>query len=133
MGTQSEPSLRDDLNAAFEADDDVDTSAVEASEDVVTESTEEVAEVAAVVEEPELPPLEAPNTWKKDFHEKFAGLPRDVAEYIRQREEEASRGFTQKGQEIDGGPRVEAKLATVQAARGSQPWAILMTTPSPFG
>lgn len=102
MGTHSEPSLLDDLNEAFDAADGVEEiEAVEPVEETEALDNPEIeAEAPEVTEEPELPPLNAPNTWKKEYAERFNELPREVAEYIAQREEEAARGFTQKGQEI---------------------------------
>lgn len=92
-GTQSEPSLHDDLNATLDEAEGL--SAVEEPE--VPEAAEAAPEAPEV---PELPPLNAPNSWKKELAPRWGELPREIQEEILRREEDSTRGFTQKGQEL---------------------------------
>ena len=89
MSTQEiEPTLAEDLDAAFDDAENV---------DVAEEVTEEIIE-----EVPELDVLSAPNSWKKAFHESFGAMPRETQQYILDRDSQYEKGIGEKGQELAG-------------------------------
>lgn len=69
-------------------------------ESIMDEAEAPQEEVIEEVVEPELPPIDAPNSWKKEFKDSFSGIDRSVQEYILQREQDFERGIGEKGQEL---------------------------------
>lgn len=100
-----EPSLSDDISSIFDEAEGVseepikeapegDEAPKESQEETLEETQEEVLE--EVIEA-----LDAPNSWKKEFKERFGSIPdREVQEYILQREQDFERGIGEKGQEL---------------------------------
>lgn len=103
MSTQDEPTLSDDLENAF---DEAESPEPEVIEEVVEEVEEEVVE-------PELEAFTPPNSWKKDYHDFFAGADRNLQEYILERESQFERGIGEKGQQLS---QTRQQLEAMQSA-----------------
>lgn len=89
--------------------------------ETVSEETDE--EVEAEVEpedqtedEPDLPAIEAPKSWDADHKEKFAALPRDVQEYLLERETERDKGVSQQQQRASEARQAAEREAQAVAA-----------------
>lgn len=91
--------LADDLNAAF---DEAVSDPIENPEtpEAVEPGTPEPVEPAAEPVEPEAPTIDFPAAWKKDYSEHWGTLPRDVQQYIVEREKQAQQGINEKGQAL---------------------------------
>lgn len=68
----------------------------------------------APVETPELPTIEPPRSWTAEHKERFASLPRDVQEYVAQREQDREREL-RRGQN-EHAERLKGLTAKEQAA-----------------
>jgi hypothetical protein len=105
----AEPTIEDRMSAALvegeEEEKPKEREGEEASEPELTE--EDVAELEAEEQEPS--PIKPPVSWTAENAEKFAELPRDVQEYISERETEREKFVQSKAQ--------EAKQARSQAER----------------
>lgn len=89
----------DDLIAAYDEQESAVSEEIETPEAIEPEAAEPEAP-AAEAPDPELPPIDYPAAWKKDYSENWGGLPRNVQEYILERETQAQKGINEKGQAL---------------------------------
>lgn len=94
----AEPTLEDRFASVSEEENPEDGK--DEAEEAETELTEEdVAEEGEEGDDESLPPITPPVSWTGENKEKFAQLPRDVQEYIAQRETEREKFVQSKAQE----------------------------------
>lgn len=93
--------LADDLNAAFDeaVSDPIEPTEPQEIPEPVEAGAPEV-EPAAEPVEPAEPAIDFPAAWKKDYSEHWGSLPRDVQQYIIEREKQAQQGINEKGQAL---------------------------------
>lgn len=82
--------LGDELFPNSKAENTVDAEEAETEDDTDDDEQEEVEE-----EQEEKPVKAAPQSWKKEMHEKFASLDPEVQDYIEQRENQMKKGLEQ--------------------------------------
>jgi hypothetical protein len=82
----------EEVDEEFEEVDELEDEEVEEESTEETEETDESEEVEES-EETEVITKEAPQSWKKEMHEKFATLDPDVQDYIEQRESQMKEGL----------------------------------------
>lgn len=96
----AEPTLEDRLNAALDEAPEGDTEAPNAEAEEVQLTADDVQDDDTPAgEADELPPIAPPVSWTGENKEKFADLPRDVQEYIAQRETDREKFVQTKAQE----------------------------------
>lgn len=119
----AEPTIEDRLNAAMtdqvEEKPEEEQAAAEAplAEEQPELTAEDVAEEEA--EPVELPPIDPPVSWTGENKAKFAELPRDVQEYVSQRETEREKFVQTKAQEA-AKTRSEVERQAVEAMTNLQ-------------
>lgn len=95
----AEPTIEDRLAAIADNPDEETPEEGETPEAVEAEEAELTEEDVAEEDEAEAPPIVPPVSWTGENKEKFAALPRDVQEYIAQRETEREKFVQTKAQE----------------------------------
>ena len=92
----AEPTLEDRLAAVSEPEEDEEQPQAPEAEDAPELTEEDVAEEG----EEELPPITPPVSWTKENKEKFSQLPRELQEYVSERETEREKFVQTKAQEV---------------------------------
>lgn len=95
----AEPTLEDRFAAISEQEEEKPEEGAEQPEGAEPELTEEDVIEAEAEDEKDLQPIQPPVSWTGENKEKFAQLPRDVQEYIAQRETEREKFVQTKAQE----------------------------------
>lgn len=93
----SEPSLQDELSAAFDranSEDSDEQSEEKGQQPTLSEAKEQEPEP----EKPATPAIDAPHSWPAEMKSKFGDLPSDVQQYIAQREQETHGQISKLGQ-----------------------------------
>ncbi len=79
------------------------------------ETTQTTDQPEAQATEPEPPAIEAPASWSADKKATWATLPRDVQEYVAQREADAHKAISEKGSRAAAYDAVEAAIGEHRA------------------
>jgi hypothetical protein len=109
-------------------DDDIANAIKELSTDTTEKETESTDQSEVTEEKPAEPEIEAPQAWDATAKEKFKTLPKDVQEFIRNREDEIHKGFTKQDEERTFGKKIKdvvtPYMAVIQAEGGTPETAV---------
>jgi hypothetical protein len=101
----SQPSVRDELNAAWDAATPAEETQAESEARARDEkgrfAPKQVSDQPAEQQQVEaVRPIDAPRSWSAEEIERFRQLPRETQEYLAKRESDRERYFTQRAEEI---------------------------------